>query len=1262
MQFIKNGPDIPERLMQSHEDGRVVFFCGAGISYPAGLPLFSGLVEQLYNRLGHVPDSVQQSAMDNWQYDTAINLLESSTVGGRSVVRKELLEILNPDLSKPNATTTHNSLLTLSRTRKGKLRLITTNFDRIFEEVIEKEKYSFDTFSAPFLPVPKNKWDGLVYLHGLMPEGNNETALNNLVVSSGDFGLAYLNERWAARFVSELFRNYTICFVGYSLDDPVLRYMMDALAADRMLGESPPEMFAFGSYKHLGKNAVQNRSEQGKRWLSKNVTPILYRSTPTHSYLHKTLREWANVYRDGLHGKEQIVTSSALTKPIASTSEDNYIGRLMWALSDKSGLPAKAFSEMKPTPSLDWLEPLSEERFQYMDLERFGVSPNFQVDESLKFSFLRRPAPYDKSPRMMLFGNAYSAEWDEVMKRLAQWLKLHINNPKLILWFANNGGKLHSQFAWLIRNRLDELAKADAETLERIAVHSPDSIPSIAMCTLWRIALCGNLKSLNHRSDLYDWLNNFKMFGLTVSTRMELRNILAPRVQISSAIRWNDDVDKNNKEPTVKDLVDWEIVLSANHVDSFFCNLQKSSEWNKALTTLLNDFNSLLRDTFELSRELGGADDKGDLSYIHHPSISAHSQNRKFRDWTVLVELCRDAWVAVTKEDVDKAYMMAEQWWSTPFPIFKRLALFAGSYERVLKVSRIFQWLQVDNCWWLWSTETQREILRLLVVLPNRLDSKEQKQLEEYVLLGPPREMYKADISDDDFKHYSDRGIWLRLVKIQSSKKALGGKAQTKFDELSQEYPLWQVSDDEKEEFSFWMGSGLEPRALEPIPNTKEKLVDWLKQVDGSDTFRDYDWKEVCENDFSLASSALIQLSEEEHWPIEQWRDALQVWSKGKLVDSSWGTIANVVLRMPNEVYKDLSHGISWWIQAQSKKFDGDFDIFIDIVKHIIEIDYEDEAVDNDYVFRAINHPVGLATDALLQWWYRSPLKDEQGLPEDMKLILSGICRLQEEKFRYGRVILATHAITLYRVDSAWSEKYLLEYFDWQASEVEAASVWQGFLCSPRIYNPFLLAMKSFFLDTSNHYEKLGSYARQFADFFTFVALDRGDRFTYRELATATLNFPEDGLVNSAEALTRAQLNSGKNSSDYWDNRVTPYLRYIWPKSIDKKSPRIAEELSQLCIATKSKFSSSYESLKFWLMPLEHPDYVVHLLNESNICATFPDGSLDFLFRIIDENCQWLPRELSACLEVIVENEPELERDNRYLALLSYIERRRIDE
>lgn len=271
MQFVRNGPDIPERLLQAHEEGRVVFFCGAGISYPAGLPGFGGLVKKLYENLAPMPNAVQQAAIKSELFDTAIGLLEGDTVGGRETVRRALADILKPDLTAPNATATHEALLTLGKCRDGHTRIITTNFDRLFEEVIARKSLTVEHFQAPLLPVPKNRWDGLVYLHGLLPPSPTSTQLDRLVVSSGDFGLAYLTERWAARFVSELLRNYTVCFVGYSINDPVLRYMMDALAADRLLGESPPEMFAFGSHSK-GK-----KLERANEWRAKNVTPILYR-------------------------------------------------------------------------------------------------------------------------------------------------------------------------------------------------------------------------------------------------------------------------------------------------------------------------------------------------------------------------------------------------------------------------------------------------------------------------------------------------------------------------------------------------------------------------------------------------------------------------------------------------------------------------------------------------------------------------------------------------------------------------------------------------------------------------------------------------------------------------------------------------------------------------------------------------------------------------------------------------------------------------
>ena len=158
---------------------------------------------------------------------------------GRRTVREEMARILKPaDPLPPKATATHEALLTLGRCREGPVRVITTNFDRLFEEVIDRGASPVGRFQAPLLPVPKNRWDGLVYLHGLLPPDPSPSDLDKLVLSSGDFGLAYLTERWAARFVSELLRNYTLCFVGYGINDPVLRYMMDALAAKRSVSNS----------------------------------------------------------------------------------------------------------------------------------------------------------------------------------------------------------------------------------------------------------------------------------------------------------------------------------------------------------------------------------------------------------------------------------------------------------------------------------------------------------------------------------------------------------------------------------------------------------------------------------------------------------------------------------------------------------------------------------------------------------------------------------------------------------------------------------------------------------------------------------------------------------------------------------------------------------------------------------------------------------------------------------------------------------------
>lgn len=270
MQFITDGPDVPSELLYAHEEGKVIFFCGAGISYPAGLPDFEGLVEEIYKRNHTWREANEEiTFFKQGQFDKTLDLLEQRLPGGRPKVLEALWQVLQPkaeNLEKEEALNSHKALLQLGRNRDGRLRLVTTNFDRLFHLASQNDKtLEFASYGAPLLPIPKkNHWDGLVFLHGLLPENCDEVGLNNLVVTSGDFGLAYLLERWAARFVSELFHNYTVCFVGYSLNDPILRYITDALAADRRRGNHNHQAWAF---------AMKSSDE----WNAKDIKPIFYK-------------------------------------------------------------------------------------------------------------------------------------------------------------------------------------------------------------------------------------------------------------------------------------------------------------------------------------------------------------------------------------------------------------------------------------------------------------------------------------------------------------------------------------------------------------------------------------------------------------------------------------------------------------------------------------------------------------------------------------------------------------------------------------------------------------------------------------------------------------------------------------------------------------------------------------------------------------------------------------------------------------------------
>jgi len=242
---------ILEELRQAHEDDKVVFFCGAGVSVPAGLPSFKGLVKQVLESLHPSREGtfLPWQAFDADRFDEALDILERRTGGGfGKVVREKVREILGEEQDQQKRhLDAHITLCRLAGLGKNKGRLITTNFDSLFEFALKKlHRYDVSIEIAPALSLPKpDAWHGLIYLHGKLDHSPDN---KNLVLTTADFGKAYLLDGWARRVVVELFRHFYVVFIGYRIEDPTMRYLVSALAAAREDKENFYGAYAFAPY------------------------------------------------------------------------------------------------------------------------------------------------------------------------------------------------------------------------------------------------------------------------------------------------------------------------------------------------------------------------------------------------------------------------------------------------------------------------------------------------------------------------------------------------------------------------------------------------------------------------------------------------------------------------------------------------------------------------------------------------------------------------------------------------------------------------------------------------------------------------------------------------------------------------------------------------------------------------------------------------------------------------------------------------------
>ena len=121
----------------------------------------------------------------------------------------------------------HRALLALSEGPNGQVKLVTTNFDLLFEAA-NRRLLSWSPNNLPDLKRSEN-FEGIVHLHGKLDANYRQATGGRRVLSSAEFGRAYLAEGWATEFMRSAIARYRIVFVGYTADDPPVQYLLEAL-------------------------------------------------------------------------------------------------------------------------------------------------------------------------------------------------------------------------------------------------------------------------------------------------------------------------------------------------------------------------------------------------------------------------------------------------------------------------------------------------------------------------------------------------------------------------------------------------------------------------------------------------------------------------------------------------------------------------------------------------------------------------------------------------------------------------------------------------------------------------------------------------------------------------------------------------------------------------------------------------------------------------------------------------------------------------
>lgn len=1268
MRFTADGVDIPDELLWAQDEGRVVFFCGAGVSLAkANLPNFNGLTKQVLDGLGALPDDEARKLfafMERARTEAGITTLGSADhvfqLLRRSFtdadIEAKVAECLRP--SQSVNLDAHRILLRLAKLQTGETRIVTTNFDRLFEQCNPKLA-SLTRSVLPRLAFNEADW-GIVHLHGCVEPDYSGPTADGFVLSSAAFGNAYLAMGWARDFVKEILDRYVAVFVGYSADDPPIRYLLEGL---QQSNGPANRAYAF----QAGPNDAAVAS-----WDEKGVQALLYDVTEGcgHRRLWDALEGWSTRTASPAKWRRRTLNMARRGPSKLMPHERGMVAHIV---SSKIG--AQAFAEHVPTLPAEWLcvfDPL----VRYGEPRSAGgpYSQDPVVDPFDHYGLDSDPAPLLKDRQTVHSKRMPEDVWSALnplpndfrdvgvnhvahirghfsatppylplrLSMLAWWIAKASHQPAAV-WWAGQQHSLHST----ILERRGFRQKQQNQTRS-------DKVVDAAWST---ISEYHDLKE-GEEDRVFDIDFSVGEDGPRDAVARQYARHFSPRLRLNTI--WRRTLPPNaGPSLKLKDLVDVDV------------------EYPESILTVSVPDNYLRHVLPKLTASLQLADELEDKhrSYVEISSIEEQEREEDQGDSFERTYKLSGRILAFSRlfkrlAEIDPVLALSElQTWPRRGPSFTRLRVWALGNLSIAPAGQYALELLSLSHEDFWPFRGERDLLLGLSKRWAEFDKKDRAAIQKRILKGPPRyQRNEADYATRAAHQILSRINWLSAQGCQFTfdLDAVNTRLRAAAPEWQPEYAAGAA--DTHEGRGGWVRTETGFAEIEDL--AADEIIPHVESMDrrppGLLVQRD-PFLGLSREQPEKALSALKACTRQRRLCTSFWQSFLRTDIRSSDGDELRSQIGESLLEVSDEQLSEIIRSAADWfekagksIQDQSEKlFDGLWSRFLRVLATNAAASRSSLVRENrapDWTTEAINSAAGDLAELIVSNPPKATYEPGETFARPWLQRLEDLLALPGDSRRYALVLIGHQLRWFFSVDPKWTEKNVLSVFDGLAfPEADREAVWAGVYWSAHVPQPELyVRLKPHLMENARKDSTQGTRHIEINSGMLLAGwnMRQGD-------AQARIVSSEElrALIIQCDAEFRLgilrTLDRWYDDSELASQNTATFLREVWPRQKSIRTPQTSSKLCEIALSQKYLFDE-IAAIVIPLMSkvLDDRLFIPELRkSDESIALEHPEAMLGLLHAVLPENRTRWPYGADTALKALGEKHPAIQSDPRYIEL-----------